>query len=95
MKGVTTEYAKTLGLKFINGRDFRSGPHGSDSGTMILNESAVRYMGLKDPVGKTVTWQKHNFTIIGVVKNMVMESPYELPGACDVLFVALQNGRTM
>jgi len=79
MKGVTTEYAKTLGLKFIAGRDFRSGPHGSDSGKMILNESSVRYMGLKDPVGETVTWMKQNFTVIGVVKNMVMESPYESP----------------
>ena len=77
MKGVSTEYAKTLGLKFTDGRDFRSGPHGSDSGTMILNESSVRYMGLKNPVGKSVTWMKHHFAVIGVVKNMVMESPYE------------------
>jgi putative ABC transport system permease protein len=79
MKGVTTEYAKTLGLKFTDGRDFRSGPHGSDSGTMILTESSVRSMGLKNPVGKTVTWMKQHFTVIGVVKNMVMESPYESP----------------
>jgi putative ABC transport system permease protein len=79
MKGVTTEYAKTLGLKFTDGRDFRSGPHGSDSGTMVLTESSVRHMGLKNPIGKTVTWMKHNFTVIGVVKNMVMESPYEQP----------------
>jgi putative ABC transport system permease protein len=78
MKGVTTEYAKTLGLKFTRGRDFRSGPHGSDSGTMILNESAVRSMGLKDPVGETVTWMKHQFNVIGVVENMIMGSPYEL-----------------
>jgi putative ABC transport system permease protein len=81
MKGVTTEYAKTLGLKIIEGRDFRTGPHGSDTLTMILNESSVKYMGLKNPVGKTVTWMKMNFTVIGVVKNMVMESPYELPVA--------------
>ena len=79
MKGVTTEYAKTLGLKFTEGRDFRSGPHGSDSGMMILNESSIRYMGLKNPIGKTVTWMKMHFTVIGVVKNMVMESPYESP----------------
>jgi putative ABC transport system permease protein len=79
MKGVTAEYAKTLGLKFTDGRDFRSGAHGSDSGTMILTESAVRHMELKDPIGITVTWMKHNFRVIGVVKNMVMESPYEQP----------------
>jgi putative ABC transport system permease protein len=46
---------------------------------MILNESSVRYMGLKNPVGKTVTWMKMKFTVIGVVKNVVMESPYESP----------------
>ena len=79
MKGVTTEYAKTLGLNFTDGRDFRSGPQGSDSGTMILTEASARNMGLKNPVGKKVTWMKHNFTVIGVVKNMVMESPYESP----------------
>jgi hypothetical protein len=77
MKGVTEEYVKTLGMKVIEGRDFRSGPHGADTGTMILNESSVKYMELKNPIGKTVTWQKLNFTVIGVVKNMVMESPYE------------------
>jgi putative ABC transport system permease protein len=79
MKGVTMEYAKTLGMKVTEGRDFRSGPHGSDTLTMILNESSVKYMGLKNPVGKTVTWMKMHFTVIGVVKNMVMESPYESP----------------
>jgi putative ABC transport system permease protein len=79
MKGVAMEYAKTLGMKVTEGRDFQSGPHGSDTGTMILNESSVRYMGLKNPIGKTVTWLKMHFTVIGVVKNMVMESPYESP----------------
>ena len=79
MKGVTMEYVKTLGMRVTEGRDFRSGPHGSDTGTMILNESSVRDMGLKNPIGKTVTWQKMNFTVIGVVKNVVMESPYESP----------------
>jgi putative ABC transport system permease protein len=79
MKGVSQEYAKTVGLQFTEGRDFRTGPSGSDAMTMILNESTVRYMGLKDPVGKTITWAGRKFTVIGVVKNMVMESPYELP----------------
>ncbi|SEW44947.1 ABC-type antimicrobial peptide transport system, permease component [Chitinophaga sp. YR573] len=79
MKGVTQEYAKTVGLQFTDGRDFQTGPSGSDALTMILNESAVKYMGLKDPVGKTITWTGYKFTVIGVVKNMVMESPYELP----------------
>jgi putative ABC transport system permease protein len=75
MKGVTTSYAKTVGLRFTAGRDFRN----TDSTMMILNEAAVRNMKIKDPVGKTVTWQGINFSIIGVVKDVVMESPYETP----------------
>jgi len=79
MKGVTQEYAKTVGMQFLNGRDFRSGPSGSDAGTMIINESAWKSIGFKDPIGKTITWMGQHFTVIGVVKNVIMESPYESP----------------
>jgi putative ABC transport system permease protein len=79
MRGISKEYAKTIGLQFTQGRDFRSGPNGSDNMTMLLNEPAAMKMGLKDPVGKTVTWMGMNFTVIGVVKNVVMNSPYESP----------------
>ena len=75
MKGVTTDYAKTVGLRFVDGRDFRA----TDTFSMILNEAAIRNMKLKDPVGKTVTWMGNNFTIVGIVKDVVMESPYETP----------------
>ena len=75
MKGVTSSYAKTVGLQFMKGRDFRE----TDTFNMILNEAAVRNMKIKDPLAKIVTWQKTNFTIIGVVKDVVMESPYETP----------------
>ena len=77
MKGVSQGYAKTIGLRFTAGRDFRTGPSGADAATMILNESTASRMELKDPVGKTITWMRSKFTVIGVVKNMVMESPYE------------------
>jgi len=81
MKGVSPEYAKTVGLQFTHGRDFRTGPSGADAINIILSESAARSMGFNDPIGKTVTWTGigQQFTVIGVVKNMVMESPYELP----------------
>ena len=79
MKGITEGYGKTVGLQFTQGRDFRSGPSGSDSGTMIINETAVKNMGLKEPIGKTITWMGYNFKIIGVVKDVIMESPYESP----------------
>ncbi len=75
MKGVSPDYAKTVGLRFVDGRDFRE----TDSTMMILNEAALKNMKLKNPVGKTVTWMGVNFTIVGIVKDVVMESPYETP----------------
>ena len=74
--GVTPEYGATIGWQIVAGRDF-SRQFLSDSTSMILNEAAVQYMGLKKPVGETVTMSNNNYTVIGVVKNMVMNSPYE------------------
>ncbi|MEI9918115.1 MAG: hypothetical protein WDO14_04855 [Bacteroidota bacterium] len=31
---------------------------------LILNEAAVKFMGLKDPIGETITWGKV-YTVIG------------------------------
>ena len=74
--GVTPEYGKTVGWQFVAGRDF-SRQFLTDSNSIILNEAAVQYMGLKKPVGETVRMNNNNYTVIGVVKNMVMNSPYE------------------
>jgi len=37
----------------------------------------VKYMGLKDPVGETISWSGRDWKVIGVIPDMVMESPYE------------------
>jgi ABC-type antimicrobial peptide transport system permease subunit len=42
----------------------------------IFNETAIRQMGLVDPIGKTVRWHDKNWHIIGVVNDMVMTSPF-------------------
>ncbi|HTD39318.1 MAG TPA: ABC transporter permease, partial [Mucilaginibacter sp.] len=75
---VTTEYGKTVGWQFKDGRDF-STKFLTDSSGVVLNEAAAKYMGLKDAVGKTINFGRTNkaFTIIGVIKDMVMGSPYE------------------
>ncbi|WP_222930332.1 ABC transporter permease [Larkinella punicea] len=73
---VTHDFGKTVGWQFIEGRDF-SRAFSTDSSGMVLNETAIRYMGLKDPVGKTVKWNGKPHQIIGVVKDLVMGSPFE------------------
>lgn len=78
---VSPEYVKSLGLKIIAGRDF-SREFASDSNAVILNKTAVKYMGLKEPIGTIIRDDdKENpappMTVIGVIDDMIMQSPYE------------------
>lgn len=72
---VSYDYGKTVGWQMKEGRDF-SRAYGTDSAAFIVNEAAVQFMGLKNPVGETVKWFGRSYTIIGVVKDIIVESPY-------------------
>ncbi len=74
---VTHDFAKTVGMKIIRGRDF-SKALATDSAGLIINESAAKVMGFKDPIGKFVTRGDYTkLQIISVAKDMVSGSPYE------------------
>ena len=80
---VAPGFGHTVHWEFIDGRDF-SEDIASDSSAMILNEAAVKYMGLKDPVGKTIKGSEYSafsgrqYSIIGVIKDMIMTSPFDV-----------------
>ncbi|MBC2844720.1 ABC transporter permease [Winogradskyella flava] len=74
------DFVKTLGLKLIDGRGF-SREFATDSNAVILNKTAVKYMGIQDPIGKYIRGSSPNSTmiplkIIGVIDDMVVQSPY-------------------
>jgi ABC-type antimicrobial peptide transport system permease subunit len=74
---VTPDYGATVGLVFTAGRDF-SANDGADSLTgIVVNESAVKFMGMTNPVGQLITWGSARLMVLGVVKDMIMTSPYE------------------
>ncbi len=68
------DFAKTLGIKMIQGKDFSGTP--IDSSSMLLNKAAVEAMGLKNPVGMKMQYGR-DFTVIGVTDNVTMESPFK------------------
>lgn len=72
---VTHDYGKTVGWQIVAGRDFSR--NFSDTSAFILNESAVKLTGIQNPLGKTINWNGKEHLIVGIVKDMVMESPYE------------------
>jgi putative ABC transport system permease protein len=61
----------------LQGRDFDFKTYKSDTTAMLLNETALARMHLKDPVGKEIKNGNLNFHIIGVVKDFVVETPYQ------------------
>lgn len=73
---VSYDYGATLGWKFIAGRDF-SRDFPSDTIALVINEAAAKFLGFKEPVGGTVRWYDQPFTIIGVIEDMVLDSPYD------------------
>jgi len=96
--GVSDDYMKTLGMKIIAGRDFIPGSKG-DSLNVILNEAAVKRLRLKDPVNQLITNDGKQLTVIGVVKDALMISPFSaadptlfFPGNGDNLIYRLSPG---
>jgi putative ABC transport system permease protein len=67
------DFIETMGMKMASGRGF-SREFGADSNKLIVNETAVRVMGLKDPVGKNISRYGNPMQIIGVVKDFHFES---------------------
>ena len=73
--GGTAGYGKTIGWEIVAGRDF-STEFPSDSNGIILNQAAVKAMGLKNPIGEVVRAMNKRYTVVGVVKDLIMQSPY-------------------
>jgi len=69
-------FVKTMNLQMQAGRDF-SKDYGADSAGFLLNETAVKRIGLSDPIGKTITWGNHEGKIIGVMKDFHFNSLHE------------------
>jgi ABC-type antimicrobial peptide transport system permease subunit len=67
------DFIEVFGMKLAEGRSWDK-QFASDSMAMIVNEEAVRVMGLDNPVGQVVTAWGYNFEIIGVVSNFNFQS---------------------
>ena len=83
---ITTEYdyTKTLGIKMIDGRDFSR--DFADSNGVILNQAAVKRMGLKNPVGEMLKWNDKPMVVIGIIPDIQMESPFRPISPLTIIF---------
>jgi ABC-type antimicrobial peptide transport system permease subunit len=75
---VSYGFGKMVGWQFIAGRDFDK-TFATDTTKIIINETAAKDMGFKNPIGQFVkiAGGTQSRQIVGVIKDMVMGSPYE------------------
>ncbi|WP_031425234.1 ABC transporter permease [Flavimarina sp. Hel_I_48] len=78
---VSYDYMDAVGMKIVQGRFF-SREFATDSNAVILNETAVKYMGIENPIGKYISASdasasEFSMQIVGVSSDVINESAYE------------------
>jgi len=91
---VSFDFPEALGVQLTEGRFF-SREYGSDSTSVLINEAAVKTLGLKDPVGKFILQpagpqQWNRLKIIGVMKDFNIESMHK--AITPVIFTVNRGG---
>jgi ABC-type antimicrobial peptide transport system permease subunit len=76
VRAVDYDLIETLGIEVIDGRSF-SPAYGAEDRGLIFNETAIKIMGLKEPVGTKIKMWGEDRTIIGVVKDFHISSLHE------------------
>jgi ABC-type antimicrobial peptide transport system permease subunit len=71
------DFASTMGLKIIAGRDINILSHPSDSLAVLINETAARLMGFTQPVGHYIESPAGKWQIVGMIQDFITGSPFE------------------
>ncbi|RZK43142.1 MAG: FtsX-like permease family protein [Pedobacter sp.] len=89
-RGIGYDFVETIGAEMVEGRAFDEKFLG-DSNKVVFNEAAIKAMGLKNPIGSVISYGDTKCTIIGVMKDFVVESPYQKV-APTIFFRAYKDG---
>jgi putative ABC transport system permease protein len=78
---VSYGFTEVMGIKMAEGRSF-SKEFGTDTTAIMINETAVKFLGLKDPVGKYILrprgpGQFEKLRIVGIMKDFNIQSLHE------------------
>jgi putative ABC transport system permease protein len=81
-------YLQTMKIGLVAGRDFDLANYPTDSSGVIVNQTAVKLMGYKEPVGRFIYSGSFKARIVGVVKDFHFQSLHE-----KILPLVLEPGR--
>ena len=67
----------TAGFQIVQGRDFDLKQYQTDSTAVLLNETAVEKMNLKEPIGQIIKDNAIDWHVVGVIKDFILQSPFQ------------------
>lgn len=71
------DFARTMDAKVVQGRGIDVNTYKTDSTACLLNESAVKIMRLKNPIGQIIRGGRDSLHVVGVIKDFILGTPYE------------------
>jgi hypothetical protein len=71
------DFTQTMGLKVLAGRDINTNLYPTDSTAMLLTQSAVKQMGLQQPLGKVIKGEFKDWHVVGVISDFIPGSPFQ------------------
>ncbi|WP_221390985.1 ABC transporter permease [Dyadobacter sp. NIV53] len=74
---VGMDFVKLMNLEIAAGRDFSKDMATDSTDAFLVNEEAIRQMGLKNPIGKWISAWKKKGHIIGILKDFHTQSLHE------------------
>ena len=72
---ISYDFVPTYELQMLYGRNF-SKDYPDDRDKCLINETAVKVFGWKEPIGKRIKLYNKNYDVIGVIKDYTVNSVY-------------------
>ncbi len=75
VSNISYDFVPTYDMKIVSGRNF-SRDYPADGKKCLINQTAARVFGWKDPVGRHIKVYNGEYEVIGVIKDYVVSSVY-------------------
>jgi ABC-type antimicrobial peptide transport system permease subunit len=71
------DFIRTSGLTLVAGRDIDIDKYPGDTLSCVINETSVKVLGFKSPLGQIIRDVDERWKIVGVVKDFLVDNPDE------------------